>query len=32
MAEMADNDIEQHKFNKLIEQGVIVEIWTCEAQ
>ena len=26
MAEMADNTIEQHRFNKLIEQGVVVEV------
>ena len=32
MYEMADNAIEQHRFNKLIKQGVIVEVWTCEAQ
>ena len=28
MAEQADNAIEQHRFNKLVEQGIIVE---CEA-
>ena len=26
MAEMADNAIEQHRFDKLIEQGVIVSM------
>ena len=26
MAEQADNAIEQHRFDKLIEQGVIVEV------
>ena len=26
MHEMADNAIEQHRFDKLIEQGVIVEV------
>lgn len=26
LAEQADNAIEQHEFNKLIEQGVIIEI------
>lgn len=24
--EMADNTIEQHRFNKLIERGVVVEV------
>ena len=26
MAEQADNAIEQHRFDKLIEQGVIIEV------
>ncbi len=26
MAKQADNAIEQHRFDKLIEQGVIVEV------
>ena len=26
MAEQADNAIEQHRFNKLVESGVIVEV------
>lgn len=30
--EQASNAIEQHNFNKLVNQGVIVEIYTCEAQ
>ena len=29
MAEQADNTIEQHRFDKLVKKGVIVE---CEAQ
>lgn len=32
IAEQADNTIEQHNFSKLVNQGVIVEIYTCEAQ
>lgn len=26
MAELADNTIEQHRFDKLVEKGVIVEV------
>ena len=26
MAEQADNAIEQHRFDKLVEQGVIIEV------
>lgn len=30
--EQASNAIEQHNFNKLVNQGMIIEIYTCEAQ